>query len=140
MNTFELHVQKLFQDNGWESLRAGWPDFLMYRVSDDQKIELMAIEAKSGNDKLRPGQEKMLALLSTAMPVKVVLEGPGYGRFLGQWESHSLPYTLSRYENENGLWLTPQIDEHRIKQCSCIWEWWRNCCTEHRMVEAQKSA
>lgn len=131
MTRFETHVQQLFQANGWQSLRVGWPDFLMYRISDQKTIELVAVEAKATNDTLRAGQERMLALLSTAMPVKVVSEGPSYGPFFGQWESQCNLYDLSRYEKDSGLWLTPQLDPVRIKECNCTWNWWRHGCPEH---------
>lgn len=140
MTRFETHVQQLFQANGWQSLRGGWPDFLMYRISDHKKIELVAVEAKATNDTLRAGQERMLALLSTAMPVRVVSEGPSYGPFFGQWESKCQLYDLSRYEKEKDLWLTPQIDPIRILECNCVWDWCRHSCPDHRFQDGVASA
>jgi hypothetical protein len=92
----------------------------MYRVIQG-KLDLVAVEAKAKNDHLRANQERMLALLSAAMPVQLVEEGPGYGPFFGQWESTCRLYDLARFERDNGLWITKQMEPHRTGHCSCMW-------------------
>jgi VRR-NUC domain len=54
-----------FKDEGWESIRGGWPDFMLIR-SNDGKLEVMCLEAKSGKDTLRPHQIAVHTALAAA--------------------------------------------------------------------------
>lgn len=101
MNFFEERVKQAYENQGWAAIRDGWPDFLMYRVVDG-KVELRAVEVKSEQDKLRPNQKKMLALLSTVMDVRDVHTGPGYGDELNRDDMHALVYDVRRYKEYEG--------------------------------------
>jgi hypothetical protein len=59
-NRRELHVKQLAMDRGYEALKAGWPDFLLYRESDGKTVFL---EVKSKKDKLNPAQVRMRDIL-----------------------------------------------------------------------------
>lgn len=99
MNKFEKAVAEHYRQEGWDVLSNGWPDFLCVRKGKNSKYELLAVEVKSKNDKLRPNQEQNLAFLSTRMPVLEVREGPGYGR--NRWAETGdvtvLTYDMDRY-------------------------------------------
>ncbi len=55
----EQQFYKQATDKGWNVLRVGWPDYLIYK---DNKI--VFVEVKDGSDKLKPSQVKMLDILS----------------------------------------------------------------------------
>jgi Holliday junction resolvase len=64
-NYSEEKIRKQYEAKGFTVLRGGWPDFLA--IKDGQVI---GIEVKSGNDKLRPAQEKM----HKALPFCTIIE------------------------------------------------------------------
>lgn len=74
MNVTEYAAAKELTAQGWQGVNKGWPDFLFYKDGPDG-IELLAVEVKSKNDKLRPEQLFVLDKLATVMPVYVLREG-----------------------------------------------------------------
>ena len=91
MSKFEDKVVDVHRELGWNVLRNGWPDFLMYREVDG-KLEVRAAEVKSENDALRPNQIKMLDLLSRLVPTFLIEEGTGYGDYLKRNDMRVLVY------------------------------------------------
>lgn len=71
---FQTQVKQELEQNGWEVLDSGWPDFLCIK---DGKIKL--IEVKAPGDVVRPNQKKVLDILSRYLPTRVAYSGPGFG-------------------------------------------------------------
>ena len=64
--TADEQVAEMIRKKGWKVLTKGWPDLLVYKpvIHDGWNSavsggEVLAIEIKRGNDKLRPEQEEM---------------------------------------------------------------------------------
>lgn len=79
MNKFEREVANKLESEGWTVLNSGWPDFLAIKKNAKGKWELKAVEVKSRGDSLRPNQCEMLDALSTILPVRIMVQGPGFG-------------------------------------------------------------
>jgi len=58
MNKVEEQLQTELQEEGWEVLHTGWPDFLCIRGT-----QTIFVEAKSGNEKLTKEQYRVLSHL-----------------------------------------------------------------------------
>lgn len=63
----ELKVYLNARREGWEVLRAGWPDFLLLK---DGKIKL--VEVKRRGERLKPHQARMKEVLGKHFPYEVV--------------------------------------------------------------------
>lgn len=59
LNDAEKEFKKKATDKGWNVIKNGWPDFLIYKDN-----EIRFIEVKNGKDKLREDQIKMLKTLT----------------------------------------------------------------------------
>lgn len=69
MTLFERRVEDFYKEEGWLSLRSGWPDFLFYKENGP----VFCVEAKQGKDQVRPNQEKVHTLLARAgLPTFVI--------------------------------------------------------------------
>lgn len=51
-----------FAEEGWSTLKSGWPDLLLYRVVNGE-LQVKFREIKSKHDKLRPKQKELLEIL-----------------------------------------------------------------------------
>jgi hypothetical protein len=71
---FQDSVKQELEQNGWEVLDTGWPDFLCIKNG-----EIKAIEVKKPADIVRPNQQKMFSVLSQYIPVRIARQGPGFG-------------------------------------------------------------
>jgi len=68
----ETEVARKLEQDGWNVLKNGWPDFLCWKVGEKGKTELVCVEVKIGCDKLTVEQTQNHALLlSAGMPVFV---------------------------------------------------------------------
>lgn len=66
MNPFERKTQSILWQNKWKVLRGGAPDFLVYRIKEDNKFEIKAIECKEGyKARLTPKQQMYKKLLQS---------------------------------------------------------------------------
>ena len=64
MNPLERKTQLTLLNDGWKVLRGGAPGFLAYKVGEDNKLEIKAVECKDGNmARLSPKQQKYKRLL-----------------------------------------------------------------------------
>ena len=102
MTTFEKKVKAVLEDQGWEVMHNGWPDFLCVRKLPNGKLEVRAVEVKTKKDELRPNQRRNMAALSTVMTVREIREGPGYGDSLNRSDMCALIFDLRRYKDYDG--------------------------------------
>ena len=65
MNQSELIAKEKLEAEGWHVLKAGAPDFLVFRVRH-RKVEIKYVEVKAPEDRLSPNQEKYRRLLERA--------------------------------------------------------------------------
>ena len=101
MNKFERKVADKLEAEGWTVLNSGWPDFLAVKKKANGKWELKAVEVKSKKDSLRPNQCEMLDALSTIIPVRIMVEGPGFG----ENESEIATLVFHHDEENPGGWV-----------------------------------
>lgn len=81
MNDLELKVKKDLEDEGWEVLRNGWPDFLLVKRNEKGRVlEARSVEVKREDQPAKPHQKDMLLALSDLkIPSFIAEEGPGFG-------------------------------------------------------------
>jgi len=48
-NKTESEVQKYFLDNGYQSIKRGWPDFCFWKKEKGKKPEVIFVEVKRSN-------------------------------------------------------------------------------------------
>lgn len=69
MHSFENRVEQFYKRQGWQVVRAGWPDFLVYK----EGLLPFCIEAKGPKDWVRPHQAKIHELLlKIGLPTLIV--------------------------------------------------------------------
>jgi|ERR1017187_5152146 hypothetical protein len=73
-NEVERKTRLEYRRLGWKPVRSGWPDYLFFRNTPEDGVQLMAVEVKSKKNGLSFEQWQMLSLLSTVMRVVVAKE------------------------------------------------------------------
>jgi len=100
--TADEQVAEMIRKKGWKVLTKGWPDILAYKPIDHNGYgtairggQVMAIELKRGNDKLRADQEEMKNVFTYNLDVPfyvardedIVALTRKRGRIVVPWES-----------------------------------------------------
>jgi hypothetical protein len=62
-NPREAHIKKLAIDKGYEVLRSGWPDFLLYKASENKAVFLEVKSKDKTGKRLNPAQKRMAEIL-----------------------------------------------------------------------------
>lgn len=108
-STKDIDLEQTAHDQGWETQKSGWPDYLITRNN-----EVLFVELKGFRESLKPSQIRMFAMLET-FGISTMISVEGDFEHLVPWRK----YKWAGFTKDDGimwrLWLMQTMHRERRK-------------------------